>query len=134
MPKISIILEEGLSLLLISRYNVRGSTIIRCIVISRSLGYIRGMLQLSLGKMGRHDHDLWQIDLQLPMQSVPNTTDVIKFVNDLWQVGGFLQVVRFPPPIELTATIQLKYCRKWHQTPLNKQYNQVNDSYSHLSE
>jgi len=27
---------------------------------------------------------------------------VIKFVNDLRQIGGFL---RFPPPIKLTATI-----------------------------
>jgi len=30
---------------------------------------------------------------------------VIKFVNDLRNVGGFLQVLRFPPPIKLTATI-----------------------------
>jgi hypothetical protein len=30
---------------------------------------------------------------------------VIKFLNDLRQVGGFLWVLRFPPPIELTATI-----------------------------
>ena len=30
---------------------------------------------------------------------------VIKFVSDLRQVGGFLQVLRFPPPITLTATI-----------------------------
>jgi hypothetical protein len=30
---------------------------------------------------------------------------VIKFVNDLQQVGGFLRVLRFPPPIKLTATI-----------------------------
>ena len=30
---------------------------------------------------------------------------VITFVSDLWQVGGFLQVLRFPPPIKLTATI-----------------------------
>jgi hypothetical protein len=30
---------------------------------------------------------------------------VIKFVSDLRQVGGFLRVLRFPPPIELTATI-----------------------------
>jgi hypothetical protein len=28
---------------------------------------------------------------------------VIKFVNELWQVGGFRQV-------KLTATISLKYC------------------------
>ena len=47
--------------------------------------------------------------------SVPITTDVvvltlhyvIKFVSDLGQVGGFL---RLPPPIKLTATINLKYC------------------------
>ena len=30
---------------------------------------------------------------------------VIKFVSDLWQVGGFLSVLQFPPPIKLTATI-----------------------------
>ena len=30
---------------------------------------------------------------------------VIKFVSDLWQVGGFLRVLLFSPPIKLTATI-----------------------------
>jgi len=30
---------------------------------------------------------------------------VRKFVSDLQQVCGFLQVLRFPPPIKLTATI-----------------------------
>jgi len=30
---------------------------------------------------------------------------VIKLVNDLLQVGDFLRVLRFPPPIKLTATI-----------------------------
>jgi hypothetical protein len=29
---------------------------------------------------------------------------VIKFVSDLRQVGGFLRVLRFHPPIQLTAT------------------------------
>jgi hypothetical protein len=29
---------------------------------------------------------------------------VIKFVSYLWQVGDFLRVLRFPPPIKLTAT------------------------------
>jgi len=29
---------------------------------------------------------------------------VIKFISDLTQVGGFLQVLRFSPPITLTAT------------------------------
>ena len=35
---------------------------------------------------------------------------VIKFVSDLWQVGGFLWVLWFPPPIKLIVMIQLKYC------------------------
>ena len=30
---------------------------------------------------------------------------VIKFVSDLRQVGGFLQVLRLPPPMKLTTTI-----------------------------
>jgi hypothetical protein len=61
------------------------------------------------------------------MQSVPTTTKVaslnpvrnevysmqhyvIKFVRDLRQVSGFLWVLRFPPPIKLATTIQLKHC------------------------
>jgi hypothetical protein len=65
---------------------------------------------------------VWQLDLQLPVQSVPITSKVvssnpvngemysiqhyvIKFVRDLRQVGGFLRVLRFPPPIKLTAMI-----------------------------
>ena len=65
---------------------------------------------------------IWYLDLQLPMQSVPITTNVvssnpahgevysiqhhvIKIVDDLRQVCGFLQVLRFPPPIKLIATI-----------------------------
>jgi hypothetical protein len=30
---------------------------------------------------------------------------VIKFASDVWEVGGFLRVLRFPTPIKLTATI-----------------------------
>ena len=30
---------------------------------------------------------------------------VIKFVSDFGQVGGFLLVLPFPPPMKLTATI-----------------------------
>jgi len=30
---------------------------------------------------------------------------VIKFVSDLWQVSGFLRVLRLPPPIKLTAPV-----------------------------
>ena len=60
---------------------------------------------------------VWYLDLQLPMQSVPITTKVmssntiygevysiqyymIKFVSDLRQVGGFLWVLQFSPPIK----------------------------------
>jgi hypothetical protein len=31
--------------------------------------------------------------------------DVIKFVSDLWQVGGFLRVLRVSQAIKFTATI-----------------------------
>ena len=52
------------------------------------------------------------------MQSVPITTNVVssnpvvKFVSDLQLVGVFLQVLRFPPPIKLTATFSLKILLK----------------------
>ena len=58
------------------------------------------------------------LDLQLPMQSVPFTTDAVSlnldqgevYNSDLQQVGGFFRVLRFPQPIKLTATIyKLKY-------------------------
>ena len=69
---------------------------------------------------GRCGHDCMVVEL--PVQSVPITTKVvslnfvhgevysiqhyvIKFVSDLQQVGGFFRVLRFPPPIKLTATI-----------------------------
>jgi len=65
---------------------------------------------------------VWYFDLQLPVQSVVINTKfvssntvhvevysiqhyVIKFVSELRQVGGFLRVLRFPPPMELAATI-----------------------------
>ena len=61
---------------------------------------------------------VWQLYLQLHVQSVPITTNVassnpsqaiphyvIKFVSDFRQVGIFLWVLRFPPPIKLTAMI-----------------------------
>jgi hypothetical protein len=58
------------------------------------------------------------LDLQLHVQSVPITTEVvslnpahgkvysmqhyeIKFVSDLRQVGGFLRVLLFPPPVSV---------------------------------
>jgi hypothetical protein len=34
---------------------------------------------------------------------------VIKFVSDLQQVGGFLRIFRFPPPIKMTTTICIEY-------------------------
>ena len=32
-------------------------------------------------------------------------------------ICGFLRLLRFPPPIKLTATIWIKYCWKWGLTP-----------------
>ena len=62
---------------------------------------------------------IWQLDLQLSVQLVPNVVNLNpahgdvysiqhcmkKFVSDLRQVGSFFQVLRFPPPIKLTATL-----------------------------
>jgi hypothetical protein len=65
---------------------------------------------------------IWKLDLQLPVQSVPITTNVvssnpvhgevysiqhyvIKFVSDLQQVTDFLRAFPFPPLIKLTARI-----------------------------
>ena len=65
---------------------------------------------------------VWYLDLQLHMQSVIIITIVVSsnpahceeytiqlyvimFVNDLRQIGGFLCVLRFHPPIKLIATI-----------------------------
>ena len=67
---------------------------------------------------------IWQLDLQLPIRSLPITTKVVssnpahgkvywiqdyvkKFVSDLLQVSG---LPRFPPLVKLTTTIQLKSC------------------------
>jgi hypothetical protein len=35
---------------------------------------------------------------------------VLKFVSDLQQVGGFLRVLWFPPPMKLAAMVYMKYC------------------------
>ena len=70
---------------------------------------------------------VWLLDLQLPEQSVPIKAKVvstnpvhgkvcsiqqyvIKFFSDLREVGDFLWVLRFPPPIKVTTTAKLKYC------------------------
>ena len=64
----------------------------------------------------------WWMDLQLPVQLVPITTKVgnsnpahgevysiqqyvTQFVSDLRQVGVFLRVLRFPPPIKITIVL-----------------------------
>ena len=65
---------------------------------------------------------VWQLDLELPVQSVPIATKVvswnpvhdevysiqhyvIKFVSDVRQVSGFLRILWFPPAMKLTTTI-----------------------------
>ena len=66
----------------------------------------------------------YQLDLQLPMQSMPITTNVassnspstevfsiqhyvIKFVSDLQRDDGFLGILRFSPPIKLTDITEI---------------------------
>ena len=69
----------------------------------------------------------WQLDLQLPMQSVHIITNalrvnpahckvypiqhyVIQFVNGLRQVGGFLGLLRVPPSTKADFHNIKKYC------------------------
>ena len=78
---------------------------------------------------------VWQLDLHLPMQSVPITTQVvssnnsthvevysiqhyvIKFDSDLREVGGFLRVLRLPPLIKLTLKLtQIPFCESFDTT------------------
>ena len=50
------------------------------------------------------------------------TLYAIKFVSDLRQVGGFLQVLRFHPQIKSTTTISETYCWKLRWTPWPQPY------------
>jgi hypothetical protein len=71
--------------------------------------------------MGRHGHDRMVVGYKTTCvisafqhfhvvswnlrRSVLNTTLCVEVVSELLQVCGFLQVLRFPPPTKLTATI-----------------------------
>ena len=89
---------------------------------------------------------VWWLDLQLPVQSVCLSLLKLwvqtsrctrynimwkKFVSELWQVGGFLWVHGFPPPITLTATISLVESDIKHIKP-NQTKPPFYTSYSHL--
>jgi hypothetical protein len=82
-----------------------------------------GREQFNVGTRCHRDRIVWFAKFYVYMQSVSITTKVvsinpayvevypikhvIKFASDLRQVGGFLRVLRFPPPIKLTATIYM---------------------------
>jgi len=55
---------------------------------------------------------VWQLDLQLPVQSVPVTSNVVSSnpVMVVYSIQHYVikivsDFLRFPPPIKLTATI-----------------------------
>jgi len=48
---------------------------------------------------------------------------VIKFVSDLRQVGGFLWVLQFPPPIKLITT------KKWNVVESDDKHHKPNQTY-----
>jgi hypothetical protein len=83
---------------------------------------IHGRACFILNKRSRCDRDRMVVGFSTTVQLVPITTNVvssnsvhgvvysiqhyvIKCISDLRQVGGFLWVLWFPPPIKLTATI-----------------------------
>ena len=89
---------------------------------------------------------VWQLDLQLPRQSVAITTDVVSSnlvqgkvynimwwsVSDLWQVSGFLWVLWFPPPIKTDrhdiTEILLKVALNTIKQTNNKHYTNLDCS------
>jgi hypothetical protein len=102
---------------ILSRFSVVFSPRCTYFVIDRSISFQpKSLIHLCLHIVIVH---ITLYNLQLPMQSVPITTEVvslnrdqarcthivIKFVSDLRQIDGFLRVLRFLPPIKLTATI-----------------------------
>ena len=83
---------------------------------------LKVVLYLQLPLTAIHVHHVvvvWYLDLQLPVPITTNVVSsnpahgevywiqlyVIKFGNALRQVGGFLRVLRFSPPIKLTYSI-----------------------------
>ena len=64
---------------------------------------------------GRRGRDCMVVGCTNPVYVMVHTIQhyVIKFVRGLRQFGCFLLVLRFPPRIDLTATILLEYCLKW---------------------
>jgi hypothetical protein len=67
---------------------------------------------------GRRSRDRMVVALKIPMQSVPIITNVVlKFFSALRLIGALLRVFMITTPLKLLATIQLKYCRIWLQTP-----------------
>ena len=75
-----------------------------------------------------------RVHIHVPMQSASITTNVvslnathgevysiqhcvIKFVSDLWQVSGFLLVLRLPSPLKLTSMINVVESGIKHHSP-----------------
>ena len=59
---------------------------------------LKNVLKLILGNVGT-------LDAPWMNRIASKWTFVIVVVNDLQQVGGFLWIIRFPPPIKLTTMI-----------------------------
>ena len=96
--------------------------IITILFTSNRLWSLLGMFMSFNRDFSLNNIDIGVVVVLIVWQSVPITTNiessnpahgevystqhyVIKFVIDLRHVGGFLQVVRFPPSIKLIATI-----------------------------
>ena len=74
----------------------------------------------NLGDRRDRDRDRMIVGFTTTCKSVPITKKyVIKFVTDLWQVHGFLRVLRFPPPTKTIRYIQSQKTGK-QCNPTNK--------------
>ena len=96
---VSIALQKCVDSMLVFVFHLISSyTFIQCF-----LDNIQGTVEVMI---------VWQLDLQLPMQSLPITTNIVNSNPDhgkvysmqLEVVSDFLRVLRFPPSMNRTAT------------------------------
>ena len=52
-----------------------------------------------------YQHYSYEFEPRAWLGVLDTTLCEIRFVSDLWQVDGFLRVLRFPPPIQQSTTI-----------------------------
>jgi hypothetical protein len=81
------------------------ATFTSCIQLETDIHLVTTEIWLALQRVERREGESNPWLAKMKWYVCSNVHYVIKFVSDLRQVSGFLRILRFPPPIKLTATI-----------------------------